>query len=331
MKINTCNWREFKLGDLFEVSLSLGDLKISECAVGDIPLVSSGMTNNGIVGYIDVTGDGKAQLFPKNTITVDMFGNAFYQSKDFYSVSHGRVNILTPKFNMNELIGFFIVTLINKESYKYSYGRAVYSDEISRMLIRLPILADKTPDWKLIEDFIKTLKYKKITTKNNSKSNIQLDITTWKEFKVGDLFELKKCKCGQAGDLVDGTDINYIGAKKNDNGLMKTVLYEKALVSKGNSIIFICDGQGSVGYSIYMDKDFIGSTTLTAGYNPNLNKYNAMFIVTVLDKERYKYSYGRKYGPHLVNATIKLPTKNGQPDWEFMENYIKSLPYGDRI
>ena len=33
-----------------------------------------------------------------------------------------------------------------------------------------------------------------------------------------------------------------------------------------------------------------------------------------------------------MNSTIvKLPTKQGKPDWEFMENYIKSLPYGDRI
>ena len=182
MRVNTCGWREFKLDELFEVSLSLGDLKISECAPGNIPLVSSGMSNNGIVGYIDSCGDGKAQMFPKNTITVDMFCNAFYQNKDFYSVSHGRVNILTPKFNMNESIGLFIATLINKEGYKYSYGRAVYSDEISRMIIRLPVLKDKTPNWKYIEDFIKNLKHKKITTKNNFKGKIKLDVHNWKEF-----------------------------------------------------------------------------------------------------------------------------------------------------
>ena len=145
------------------------------------------------------------------------------------------------------------------------------------------------------------------------------------------MFLLKKCKCGQAGELIDGADIYYIGAKKNDNGVMKSVSYDNSLITKGNCIIFICDGQGSVGYANYMNKDFIGSTTLTAGYNPNLNRYNALFIVTLLDKERYKYSYGRKYGPHLSNTFIKLPTKNNEPDWQFMEDYIRSLPYADRI
>ena len=34
----------------------------------------------------------------------------------------------------------------------------------------------------------------------------------------------------------------------------------------------------------------------------------------------------------LIKSTkIKLPTKDNKPNWEYMENYIKSLPYGDRI
>jgi hypothetical protein len=32
------------------------------------------------------------------------------------------------------------------------------------------------------------------------------------------------------------------------------------------------------------------------------------------------------------NAKIKLPaTPQGEPDWEFMENYIKSLPYSSSL
>ena len=42
------------------------------------------------------------QLFSKNTITVDMFCKAYYQPDDYYAVSHGRVNILKPKFKMNK-------------------------------------------------------------------------------------------------------------------------------------------------------------------------------------------------------------------------------------
>ena len=157
--LNIDSWREFKVGDYFDVYLSSGDLKIDECELGNIPLVSSGTTNNGIVGYIDEKGDGKAQIFKANSITVDMFCNAFYQNNDYYAVSHGRVNILYPKFKCNPLIGCFICSIINNERFKYSYGRAVYSAEISRMVIKLPTILGNVPDWDYMENYIKSLPY----------------------------------------------------------------------------------------------------------------------------------------------------------------------------
>ena len=59
-------------------------------------------------------------------------------------MSHGRVNILKPKFNLNEQIGLFIVSIINQEKYKYSYGRGVFKKELSNMLIPLPIKFGRT-------------------------------------------------------------------------------------------------------------------------------------------------------------------------------------------
>lgn len=157
LKVN--EWKEFTLGDFFSIELSKGDIKLDEMDLGTIPLVSSGETNNGIVGYIDIGGDGKAEIFPNNRITVDMFCNAFYQDEPFYAVSHGRVNILNPKFKLTKNIGLFVATAIRQEQYKYSYGRAVYSTVASNMSIRLPTDADGNPDWQFMEDYIKALPY----------------------------------------------------------------------------------------------------------------------------------------------------------------------------
>lgn len=34
----------------------------------------------------------------------------------------------------------------------------------------------------------------------------------------------------------------------------------------------------------------------------------------------------------MYTLDVKLPiTPQGTPDWQFMEDYIKSLPYGDRL
>lgn len=161
----------------------------------------------------------------------------------------------------------------------------------------------------------------------------KLDLENWKYFELKEVFTFEKCKCSNATELLDaGDDIYYIGAKKSDNGIMQKVELVENLVSDGNCIVFIGDGQGSVGYATYQPIDFIGSTTLTCGYNNFLNPYNALFIVTVLDLERFKYSFGRKYGKaQLMKAKIKLPEKNGKPDFEFMKNYIKSLPYSQLI
>lgn len=160
-----------------------------------------------------------------------------------------------------------------------------------------------------------------------------LDIDNWKYFELKEVFTFEKCKCSNATELLDaGDDIYYVGAKKSDNGVMQKVELVENLVSNGNCIVFIGDGQGSVGYATYQPIDFIGSTTLTCGYNNFLNPYSALFIVAVLDLERFKYSFGRKYGKaQLMKAKIKLPEKKGKPDFEFMENYIKSLPYSATI
>ena len=58
-----------------------------------------------------------------------------------------------------------------------------------------------------------------------------------------------------------------------------------------------------------------------------------MFISTVLDLDRPKYSFGRSWtGDRLKNTVIKLPIKaNGDVDWDYMEKYIKSLPFSNYL
>lgn len=60
-----------------------------------------------------------------------------------------------------------------------------------------------------------------------------------------------------------------------------------------------------------------------------MNLYTALFLLTLLKQEKYKYSYGRAFKMQLIAETrIKLPAqKDGAPDWNYMEKYIKSLNY----
>lgn len=158
----------------------------------------------------------------------------------------------------------------------------------------------------------------------------------WKEFKISDIFTLKKGKCSSAPDLNPGFDLPYLGAKKKENGVMKWVALDEDsidLVSKGNSIMFICQGAGSNGYNLYVDIDSVVTTSNIMGYNKNLDKFNGLFIVTVLDLEKPKWSFGRGRAPKLSETKIKLPAIKSEgkfiPNWigmsEYMEKIIKNI------
>ena len=69
-----------------------------------------------------------------------------------------------------------------------------------------------------------------------------------------------------------------------------------------------------------------------------LSQFISIFISTIISQDAYRYQYGRQYRlKNFKNHRIKLPvilnskTKEYEPDWQFMEDYIKFLPYGDRI
>lgn len=333
MNLNTTLWKEFVVGDYFDIYLSAGDLKIDDCEPGNIPLISSGINNNGIVGYIDENGDGKAQIFKANCITVDMFCNAFYQNEDFYAVSHGRVNILSPKFKCNMQIGLFICSIINKEQFKYSYGRAVYSAEIARMIIKLPSTAEGLPDWDYMDQYIKSLKHKPLVTANKEKNeSASLCIDSWEEFCLGDIFDIKKGKRLTSDEQTNG-ETPYIGAIDSNNGVANYIGQDA--IHEGNTISLSYNG--SVGEAFYQPNPFWATDDVNVLYFRSkngfaFNKYIALFFCAILRQEKYRYSYGRKWVLESMRTTaVRLPTKEGKPDFAFMEQYIKSLPYGDRI
>ena len=134
---------------------------------------------------------------------------------------------------------------------------------------------------------------------------MNLDVDKWGAFRVGDLFPVLQNGKANQGMLSDGNECFYVGAKKDDNGVMIHCAYDANLVQKGNCIIFICNGQGSVGYANYMDRDFIGTTDIVAGYNEALNCYNGLFIATILCQERPKYSFGRKCAGASIGMDIR--------------------------
>ncbi|MCT8556042.1 restriction endonuclease subunit S, partial [Glaesserella parasuis] len=103
-------------------------------------------------------------------------------------------------------------------------------------------------------------------------SELKLTDRTWGKFSIGDLFQIENCKCSKVSVLKEG-NVPYIGATNRNNGVLSFVENKSSFITKGNCIVFICDGEGSIGYSIYKKEDFIGTTTIKVGRNEYLNKY----------------------------------------------------------
>ncbi len=284
-----------------------------------------------ILGYCRIGDVSKDKIFPKDTLFVSSNGEGSH-SYSYVSAERFTMNTdviaLLPKEEMSVIQKNYYALCITKNRYRFSYGRKPKGIKLENLLV---------PNLQEIHNWVNDFELKKIETSVKSCNNNELVKSDWNWFELGKIFTFEQCKCSNAGDLLEeGDEIDYLGAKKTEGGFMDRVKHNLSLETKGNCIIFICDGQGSVGYTNYRKDDFIGSTTLSVGRNPLLNKYNALFLVTVLDLERYRYSFGRKYRKNLENTKIKLPSVKQsdniyEPDWKYMENYIKLLSYGDCI
>lgn len=343
--MDTNTWKWFYLDQLFSIDTGK-DLIYSELSPGEYPVIGHKAENNGVTTTTQYLATHKLYDYTK-TISLADRGNfyASVQTHDFYVGT--RVKALVAKFEAKIETLLYICVLINKEQYRFSYGRNC-CDRISEFKIKLLVTPEGTPDWKYMEDFVKDqiipqlpkkaqkvwLQKYDITPQKGA--SMKLNIQDWEWFTVEDLFTLEVTKGSTTDELTEGNEVPYIAAKHSNNGCEMMCAREDNLqfISRGNCIVFICLGAGSAGYALYQGGDFIGMSGKTmCGYNPNLNQYNGIFLATILSKERPKYSFGRSWtGDRLKKTRIKLPvTPSGEPDWKFMEDYIKSLPYSKNI
>lgn len=350
MKADTSTWKTFYLHRLFNAGMgNKFDMIAMTSADPSVNFVTRTSDDNGIGGEVDPV-EGVAP-YPVGCLTLALggsLGSCFLQTAPFYTAQN--VAVLQEKEPLSMECKLFIATIIQHECKLrfQAFGRELNAHYKTDLCIRLPALGNNQrgyvidathkysdqgyiPDWLRMEDYMGSLHHLPVSTRVASSSPC-LDTNTWGTFRIGGLFSLENGKSKNASELEDGEGTVYVGAKKNDNGIIKHVAANPDLMSRGNCIVFICNGQGSVGYANYMDQDFIGTMDIVTGHSQHLNKYSGLFIATVYCLERRRYSFGRKMKTTLADNTIKLPqTLAGEPDWTWMEGYMKSLPYSDRI
>lgn len=154
--IDTASWKDFVISKLFKIT-SPAPRKMSTYTEGDIPYVSSGAFNNGIVSYL--TPKIGESLEKGNCITVSpLDGTSFYQENDFLGRGGaGSAISILRNDNLTELSALFICAIIKKTAYRYGYNDALTSDNLKKLVIKLPSQNNEQPDWKYMEDYMKNI------------------------------------------------------------------------------------------------------------------------------------------------------------------------------
>lgn len=295
-----------------------------------INFVSRTAMNNGVVGSVDTIPN--VLPYPKGCLTIALggsIGSTFYQNKPFYTGQNVAVVrfkeeiSLYAKLYLSQIIKFEV-----KNKFR-AFGRELNKHIKKDFTVVLPTSNDVTPDWQFMSECIKKLNHKKIVTKNNIYNTCPLNTDLWKEFCVKDLFDVKGTKTTKIEELenIGDGDFPYVTTQAVNNGVAKRYNY---YTENGNVLTI---DSAVLGFCTYQENNFSASDHVEKLIPKfNMNKFIAIFLVTIFNNECYKYSYGRKANQNKIRNTIlKLPTKNNKPDWQFMEDYIKSLPYADRI
>lgn len=342
MNLDVERWVSFQVKDVLSIQNGKGITteEIEENA-GDFAVVQSGEENNGVLGKIDLNYCKlKGYIYTeKPCLTVARSGSAGFVSfqKDGCVVGDSAKILLLPDEVAKTEIYLFLHSILTANRFKYDYGRKVTENKYMSDYIDLPAITKghkKKPDFEFMENYIKSLHYKPLTTKNRPENALPLNIEKWGEFRLGDIFECSGTFSLVKSDLDEaygggGGNVPFISRTTFNNGCDGYVEVEAKFITKGNCISI--GGEGI--YAFYQKEDFATGTNICTLRNEKLNQYVALFVCAVLNHEVYRYSYGRARNLGRVeNEIIKLPINHkGELDFEFMENYIKSLPYGDRV
>ncbi|GMA49280.1 hypothetical protein GCM10025857_06370 [Alicyclobacillus contaminans] len=313
-----------KLGDLFDVrygnSLELNRMK--QCGSEGIPFISRKSTDNGIAAYVEpVEG---IEPNPAGELTVALSGNGvlstFVQERPYYTAFH--VACLRPKVELSKQELLYYCLCIKANRYRYNYGRQA-NRSLREIILPSP---EEIPSW--VHEFDINM-YDDADAPANPKDSLTFDTSTWNWFRIDELFEVKKGKRLTKAQMTKGFT-PYLGAISKNNGISDWIGQEP--IHSGNTISVNYDG--SVGEAFYQPEPFWCSDAVNVLYPKfELNPFIAMFLITVIKLEKYRFNYGRKWHvERMKSSMIKLPViEDGTPDWGFMERYIKTLPFSSQI
>lgn len=327
---------KFKIGDLFTNIKQGSRLTKGDQIPGILPFVMSGTTNTGISNYIS----NSVEVFPMNSLTVDIFGNTFYRGYEFgMGDDTGALWNEDNCYDRRQML--YLATAIQKSlSGLFDYGHKLRSSQIAPYEIYLPITQTGEIDFEHMVKYIRELEHARIREldaylKVSGLSDYALtdkDRALLKKFREGG----GATKLFRVGDLFDivvrGKRIKFLDRESGD-------------------LPFITAGVGEMGFSSYISRnqtevfpknsltiDMFGSTffrgyeygaddhiTVLYDTRKNYSRHVLHYIATSINKiTKGTFTYSRNFYPKdALPIEVALPVnQQSEPDTDLMERFI---------
>lgn len=324
---DTKGWGEFCVRDFFKVLKGRNKLSITDINDGNVPVYSSS-SKGGIFGYTTKQPD---YLITKDTPLYITFGDhtkAINIAEQNFCVMDN-VKVLTTELRNRNILRFIITSWL-KNIPNLGYARHWSKAEMAK--IYLPVILDGQLDWAYMESYMKKImEESEKSLENLKKSNCDnrlIDTRSWKNYMLGNLFELVNSKAYHNKYVVEVKDENgllYVTRSKFNNGI-------KCKVEKKSEYIINPAGTISFGAEnadfFYQKKEYITGNKMYYINTCNISELAALFLKSVLEATfTKKFSFSNGMVPNRIrNEIISLPAMpDGQPDWEYMENYMKKV------
>ena len=161
-KVDTREWGEFHLYDIFSISMGNKFDRSKMCEVDEgINFVGRSALTNGVACTVTSVEDKKGntvQPYPAGDITIALGGSigaAFVQDREFYTSQNVCV-LHTDDHSITERAKWFVSASITASCGNYE----AFTDELNRhirtdFIIRLPVDKTGQPDWAYMEEYMR--------------------------------------------------------------------------------------------------------------------------------------------------------------------------------
>lgn len=333
-KIDIQQWGNFKVKDVFETNLIGKTLQVPTGAMverknlreGDIPRVTVSNFNNGITGYYADIDDSNYRVY-ENFISVSFLGTVFYQpSRASLDMKVHCLKLKGRSYNIN--IAEYLVTVVRNAIKNFMYADQLSSTVLPDLEIQLPVCQNGEPDWEYMDTYMsEVLRESEANLENMRQASTlkkQIDTTEWKEFVIGDLFDVVKGTRLTKAKMKEGKN-RFIGSSAMNNGVTALVANNEPM-HPANTIT-VCYN-GSVGESFYQNEPFLASDDVNVFYPKFLMNQNiALYLIPLIKRISKQYNYIDKWKlEYMLSDVIKLPIAlNGEPNWEYMDDFMSNV------